>query len=173
MFYYPDWIVPLWLTPVFIIFILPVLFITSIRLLGSLIKMGRKNEAARARISRAVDQPAGPFQSFDQRQHPRMKVDGVVAHVSDGKSYCEGLVNNISEYGICLNNPPDKLDRKAGRLGVLLIGQEKYFQLQVKPKWETGNGAEEKVGATIEDVHWNWNEFQENMENMKQTHVRA
>ncbi len=174
MFYHPDWIVPLWLTPLFIMFILPVLFISSILFLESLIKMNRKAEIAKARISRAVDQPVGPFQTFDKRKHPRMKVDGVIAHISDGKSYCEGLVTNISQHGICLNNHPDQLDRKAGRLGVLLIGHGRYFQMQVKPKWEAGDGGDEKVGAAIEDVHWNWNEFKENMEQLQQhPHVQA
>ena len=174
MFYHPDWIVPLWLTPVFIMFILPVLFVSSIRFFDALIRMNRKAEAAKARMSRVAAQPVGPFQSFDKRKHPRMKVDGVVAHISDGKSYCEGFVHDISQFGICLNNHPDKLDRKVGRLGVLLIGHGKYFQVQVQPKWETGDGVEDKVGAVIEDTCWDWDEFKENMESMKQhAHAQA
>ena len=163
MFNYPDWIIYLWLAAVFITIALPLLLMSSEWFLEAFIKMTKKGVKVKEKASFVADQPERQLPVFDKRHHPRLKVDGVVAHISDGMSCCEGLVNDVSEFGICLRNPADKLDRKAEKLGVLLIGYGKYFQVQVKPKWERGDGLEESIGVEIEDAHWNWDEFKEDI----------
>lgn len=174
MFYHPDWIIYLWLTPVFVYFIIPLLLIPSEWFLKSFMKMTKKDVMAKESPSFVAVQPEVLRPVSDKRQYPRLKVDGVVAHVSDGMSYCEGLVNDVSKFGICLKSRADKLDRKAEKLGVLLIGNGKYFQVQVKPKWERGDGLEDSVGAEIEDAYWDWDKFRENIEGVKQcTHAQA
>ena len=163
MFYHPDWILSLWLAPVFITFVLPLLVISLEWFLRPFSK------TAKEMPSFVAGQPEIQLhQVSDKRQHPRLKVAGVVAHVSDGIGYCEGFLNDVSKFGLCLNISADKCDRKAEKLGVLLVGYGKYFQVQVKPKWEKCNGGEENIGAEIEDVYWDWDKFRENIEGNRQ-----
>lgn len=174
MFYHPDWTVYLWLIPIFFTFVLTLLLVPSEWFLKYFMKMTKNGLMAKGIPIFVAEQPEGQLPIFDKRQHPRLKVDGVVAHVSDGMSYCEGLVNDVSKFGICLKSRADKLDRKAEKLGVLLIGNGKYFQVQVKPKWGKGDGLEESIGAEIEDAYWDWDKFRENIEGVKQfTHAQA
>jgi hypothetical protein len=99
----------------------------------------------------------------NKRQYSRLKVDGIVVHISDGRGYCEGFLNDISRFGLCLKFKSDELERKPEKLGVLLIAHGKYFPVRVKPKWELYNGSETCIGSEIDDTHWHWEKFKKNI----------
>ena len=160
MFYQPDFIMYLWLAPVFVIFLLPFLLTPAEKLYEKLM-------AARAGAGEAVQPAEGYSQPVvaDKREQTRMEVDGIIAHVTDGVNYCAGSVNDISRDGIHLANTSASLNYEADQLGVLLTGKGKSFQMKVRPKWNQPDGHRQSIGARIEDSPWNWEEFKEHVEN--------
>lgn len=161
MFYQPDLIIYLWLVPVFFTITLPLLFIPSKWIFNVLLKLTGNNITAKAPFFPA--QPDGEVSFLDKRIHPRVKLDKIPAHISDGMNYCAGYVNDVSKFGICLSKPADKLDRSAERLGVFITGYKKSYLMQVKPKWKRGEGCQQSIGAEIEDIPCNWEDFHENI----------
>ncbi len=99
----------------------------------------------------------------NKRQYPRLKVNDIIVHISDGRGYCKGFLNDISRVGLCLKFDSNELERKPEKLGVLLIGHGKYFPVQVKPKWEQYDGSETCIGSEIDDAHWHWEKFREHI----------
>ena len=158
MFYQPDLIVYLWLAPVFTIFILPLLHV-PLEILWKKLFVARVLKTENIRPVNSYIQN----RTDDKREHQRLEINGIVAHVSDGVNYCAGSVGDISKGGICLVNPSDALDNKANRLGVLLTGMGKSFQLEVKPKWNNDSSETQSFGATIEDSLWSWEEFKRHL----------
>jgi hypothetical protein len=68
-------------------------------------------------------------------------------------------VKNISEHGICFTCPPDGLKEDTEKLAVLLTGEGKNFQLEVKPKWKALQSMEQSIGAVIIDSLGKWDEL--------------
>ena len=106
---------------------------------------------------------ARPEMRRNKRQCQRLKINDIVVHVSDGRGYCEGFLNDISRIGLCLKFSSGVLERKPEELGVLLKGHGKFFLIKVKPKWEQYDGLETCIGSQIVDAHWRWERFRENI----------
>ena len=160
MLYKPDLFVYLWFLPVFVIFIAPFLLLPAALLRDKI--LAAKSQLLGVRAFTEIDERES--NGVEKRKHPRKVVDGFVAHVSDGVNFCNGAVLDVSKNGICFVNTGDQLNRKADKLGVLLTGPGKSFQMQVKPVWNLKNGLKQNVGATIEDSLWNWEEFEQHLE---------
>lgn len=142
--------------PTFILFALPLLLLPLI-LRQRMIQARAGNSDNRAVVNRKrISDNAG-----EGREFPRQKLDGVIALVSDGVNCCKVSVNDVSRRGICFACSTEKLNRESDRLGVLLTGAGKSFNLQVKPQWKLFHGAEQNIGATIVDTLGNWEEFTE------------
>lgn len=153
MFYFPESIVYLWLIPVFLTIILPLVTAPVIILVEKLIAARKR---AASRIYAPLEQTATG--AVDHRGMPRLAVDGVSAYVSDGINSWRGTVTDISRDGIRLTNPEEISNRKIDRLGVLLNWNGKCFPIQVKPQWKRDSGR--NIGARIVGGYWKWDEFQ-------------
>jgi len=151
----PQIIVYLWLFPMFLFFIFP-LFLMPVILLGEKLFAAQGKRVAEPDYATAGH---GDSARADKRGYPRQRVDGIVAHVSDGVRCCVGAVSDLSREGICFVSPADKLDRNAENLGVLLTGSGKSFPIKVKPQWRDMRGAEQIIGATIVDSAGSWEDF--------------
>lgn len=160
MMYKPDLFIYLWLFPVFMVFVAPLLIVSAARLGESVLATGRSLFGTTvAPASSAILE-----HEQEQRTDPRQPVDGFIAHVSDGVNYCTGSVVDVSKHGICLADTGEYLDSNAEKFGVLLTGKGKSFQMQVKPRWNQQIGSKQSFGAVIEDSHWNWDEFKRHIQ---------
>jgi hypothetical protein len=158
MFFHSEWILLSWLVMAFTTLAF-YLFLISFK-----VRVDPFNTISRQTPPFAFMRPE---RHPNKRQYPRLKVDGIVAHISDGRGYCEGCLNDISRAGLSLKFNTDKLERKPEKLGVLLMGDGKFFLIQVKPKWEQYSGSETCIGSEIDDAHWHWKKFRENISGIK------
>lgn len=152
MFIKPELIVYLWLFPVFLFFLFPVLFFPLIKLGEKLHTPGEQT----AGVKDSRTQPLGYGAGENKREYPRERVGGIIAQVSDGIRCCRGSITDISQSGVCLVSPKGKLDQNADRLGVLLTGAGESFHMLVKPRWNKDRDGEFSIGASIEETLGNW-----------------
>ncbi len=157
MLYHFDWIVFFWIFSILVLFMTPLLSVS----LGWCLRAFKGGKGMACSV---VAQSGARGQVVEKRKAPRMKVSGVIVHVSDGIGYCEGRLHDVSQFGLCLENHINTFDRHTEKLGVLLIAYGRYFQVLVKPRWGQCDGTTECVGAEIEDAHWDWEDFRENLE---------
>lgn len=146
----PEVLVFVLLIPLIVYFILPGLILMAGRITasGGLQAAMGKTIAGR-KYSSAVE----------QREWPRQRFEGVIAHVSDGEHCSRVAVKNISEHGICFTCPREDLTPDRDRLAVLLTGSGANYQLQVRPQWKKGQGMEQSIGALIVDSLGGWSDF--------------
>lgn len=154
MLNYAELIVYLWLTPVFLFILLPVVAAPIIISVERVIVARRRKESA-------IYAPMGATLEGDQenRMHPRLATEGISAYISDGTNCYPGKINDISPGGVMITNPGNAIAREADSLGILMNCNGKCFPIQVKPLWKEDNGQEENIGAEIIDNFWNWDEF--------------
>lgn len=104
----------------------------------------------------AVTQAQGIASVDDKRGFPRGRIEGVIAHVSDGMRCCRGAIADISPSGVCLVSPKGSLDQNAETLGVLLTGSGATLHMRIRPRWNKDCGADLNIGASIEETLGNW-----------------
>ena len=102
---------------------------------------------------------------MDKRRHPRIVIENIEADISDGKGFFNGMVVDISRFGISISDIPQRLDNSADIYSVILDGPGIHFKLLVRPIWEKHNGTSKTIGAQIENSPWTWAEFVMNHEN--------
>ena len=96
---------------------------------------------------------------MDLRVHPRIPVQGLLGDISDGKSTCTGVIDNISLSGMSISKLPKTVKNKTQLLSVMVDGGNRYFKLSLKQRWEIENGGNRTIGTEIQDSPWVWNEF--------------
>ena len=101
---------------------------------------------------------------MDKRRHPRIVIENIEADISDGKGFFNGVVVDISRFGISISDIPKRLDNSADIYSVILDGPGIHFKLLVRPIWEKQNGYSKTIGAQIENSPWTWAEFVMNHE---------
>ena len=156
MFYHPDLFVYIWLLPVALWLIFPVIVSA-----GSLL-FGRSSFGlASQRTTYLVEQELNhkEFEVLDKREHPRFRIADIVAHVSDGNNSCASMPCNISRFGIGIMNLPEKIFDQTERLSVIISGHEKKFKMNLKPKWDSESGSATRLGGVIDNVPAEWLEF--------------
>ncbi|MHB8808595.1 MAG: PilZ domain-containing protein [Desulfobulbaceae bacterium] len=157
MFIKPELIVYFWLFPDFLFFIFPLLFFP-------LFLLGKKMFTAKAQAAVEKVPVQQPRVYDNKREHPRERIGGIIAQLSDGIQCCRGSITDISQSGVCLVSPKGKLDKNAHRLGVLLTGAGESFHMLVKPRWNRDQGEVFCIGASIEETLGNWDSLTENNE---------
>ena len=159
MFYHPEYIMYLWLIPVILSILLPLTVVPFIL-------VAERMMAARKKLENKIYVPLGTTSTatVDNREHPRMPMEGISAFISDGTNCCPGTVDEISSEGIRLANPANIINKESDRLGVLINHNGRCYALQVKPQWQENTGQEENIGAKIIGGFWNWKEFNEALE---------
>lgn len=150
----PEYMIYLWFVPVFLYFIAP-LFILPFFFLK------KRSDMEKLRITSVQYLRDGQGERVfnDTRVHPRQKVDGVIAHVSDGVRWCRGEVRDVSRRGLSIVTPAGELDQEQGVLGVLLTGSGKSFPMKVRPQWQDIRGEKLITGAAIFEAVGNMKEF--------------
>jgi hypothetical protein len=88
-----------------------------------------------------------------------MGIANIEADVSDGSGFFNGIVQDISRFGLAIKNIPNRLDNSADIYSVILDGPGTHFKLLVRPVWEIDDGANKTIGAQIENSPWTWTEF--------------
>lgn len=145
MFYHPDLIVYLWLLPVTILIILPLL------LKGGCLLYQQTSWGKAALNPDALPNHIVP--STERRKHPRIAVQGAYAMVSGRCECCEAVVENISKFGICVKNLPQELMNEAKKFKVIVKTQAGNFEMFVNPRWNKQREAGHRVGAQLEIAH--------------------
>ena len=144
MVFHPDLIIYLWLFPLAVLVLLPlVLSIT-----GLLHRLMRDFFFAAELTGR------------EKRLHPRfIPYEGTFAEVSVGDTTCTGLVCNISRLGIGLKHLPDRFFDTVEELRVVIRGYGADHNLLVRPKWILATESGQQIGAEIDQAPPGWNQF--------------
>jgi hypothetical protein len=96
---------------------------------------------------------------MEQRQHIRSSINGLTVYISDQAGLCNGVIKDISRFGICIGDIPRKLQTKNGSFNAVINGKGNTFKLQLKEKWKDENGQTTIIGAGIDDAPWDWAEM--------------
>lgn len=96
---------------------------------------------------------------MQKREYPRLEVPHLQADVSDGSSFFNGSVKNISRFGLAITDISLDLDDTSDIYSVILDGPGTHFKLLVSPVWETSDGVSKTIGTRIENSPWTWTEF--------------
>ncbi len=48
-----------------------------------------------------------------QRNHPRLEIKNLSVDASDGVGFFQGMISDVSRFGVCLTDLPKKLNGKA------------------------------------------------------------
>ena len=144
MLYHPDFIIYLFLLPVFFLLFLPL----SLSLIGLLLCLTRSAFLTGERVGK------------EQRKHPRFTpYEGTFAEISAGELTCSGLVCDISRLGISFKHLPDKFFDKMDKLKVVIRGYGVDHILLIKPKWVSVTESGKQIGAEIDDAPPGWSQF--------------
>lgn len=84
-----------------------------------------------------------------QRNHPRLEIKNLSVDASDGVGFFQGMISDVSRFGVCLTDLPKKLNGKAKIMTVVVSGQGKNFKMSVRPRWSNIDGNGRSVGAEI------------------------
>ncbi|MCB2181141.1 MAG: hypothetical protein KQH63_03835 [Desulfobulbaceae bacterium] len=157
MLYYPELAVYVWLVPVFLCLIIPIMVFMA-RLVSDLTTFGMAYFRKSSTVPLGV-RVVGGESSLEKRSHPRYCVPGIMADVSDGTHSCTGLVCNISRIGIGLMELPEKIMHEADRFSVIIKKQGSHYPMYLNPQWVDNTGPNLKIGGLIEHVPADWEDF--------------
>lgn len=94
-----------------------------------------------------------------QRKHPRIVKSGIMADISDGERFFSGYVNNLSRFGLCLEEVPERIDHEARRISVVISGKGTNFKMVTRPCWSWQHGTAKMLGLEILTAPVGWTEF--------------
>ena len=96
---------------------------------------------------------------MEQRQYFRAVSPEMEVHISDRAGFCTGTLKDFSRFGLCITDIPRKIHLSNGCFTIVLSKNNMNFKLNVEEKWRVKDGVSTKVGATIENVPWDWTEM--------------
>ena len=96
---------------------------------------------------------------MDKRNHPRIDLNNLFVDASDGVGFFQGVVSDVSRFGVCVSDLPKRLDGRAKKMTIIVNGQGHNFKMNVRPRWSSNNGASKSVGVEILNPPWGWTEF--------------
>ena len=95
----------------------------------------------------------------EQRRHPRVPLQDVTVHVTDGCLFATAVLENISPCGLCLNNLPEQLYNHNGALTVYSSNNPGLPVLQIQPRWQKSDWNGKTIGAAILNATDAWRLF--------------
>ena len=95
----------------------------------------------------------------EQRRHPRVPLQDVTVHVTDGCLFATAILDNISPSGLCLNNLPEQLYNHNGALTVYSSNNPGLPVLQIQPRWQKSDWNGKTIGAAILNATDAWRLF--------------
>ncbi len=88
-----------------------------------------------------------------------MAVNNLYVDISDGQGFFSGTVEDLSLYGLKLDDVPKKLDEKASNLALIVSGEGKHFKMRARSRWADRKTFSKKVGLEIVNASSGWAEF--------------
>ncbi len=96
---------------------------------------------------------------MEKRRHNRFVVGNLQVDISDGQGFFSGTVEDLSRFGLKLNDVHKKLNDRAKNFSLIVSGQGKHFKMSAKPKWTLGQSFSKKIGLEIVKAPLGWAEF--------------
>ena len=99
----------------------------------------------------------------NKRSSERHMTMGLMSTVSDGKAAYLGVIEDISDEGVCLSQVPAVFDDTVEQCFTVLKGPSNDFKVVLRPCWAraTNRGMYKVIGFQIEDPSESWKEFVE------------
>lgn len=101
---------------------------------------------------------------MEKRYYQRIPVQRFSIDASDGEGFFQGMVENVSRFGICIKNLPKRINNKAKKIMIVVAGEGYNFKMNVRPRWSTFDNRDKSIGAEIINPPWAWTEFVMSME---------
>jgi hypothetical protein len=96
---------------------------------------------------------------MEKRKHPRIGIENISVDVADEVGAFQGMVSEISRFGVCLTNLPKRLNLSVKKMTIVVSVKGQHFKMNARPRWYTDDGATKSVGAEILKTPWGWTEF--------------
>jgi hypothetical protein len=96
---------------------------------------------------------------MEKRRHPRIGNIPYLVDISDGVGFYTGYVNNLSRFGICLQDIPNRLNQHAEKLSVVISGGGQNFKIKARARWTEQQKYSKNIGLEIVNAPWGWTEF--------------
>lgn len=95
---------------------------------------------------------------MEKRRYERIQLKGYIADIADGKFIYGGIIEDISEDGLRLNDLPAKFSIEGKRYNLVISGgpSNDYFKLTVFPRWRSKNGRTVDVGFRVVESSQGW-----------------
>ncbi len=159
MLNHPEINIYLWLLPLILFLLVPL----SMTMGGRIGKLSNRVIAIFTGQSSHTEIPSTRDREKDKRRHPRIKIASTTISVTDGCIFSTAVVENISEFGICLKDLPEPLYKNADILTIFSNDDKTIPTLRIKPKWErTVERRGKTIGAAIVEISDEWSSFFEN-----------
>ena len=101
---------------------------------------------------------------MEKRKNLRIPMKNLWVDIADGFGFSQGVVSDVSRFGICMTGMPKRLNGDSERMTVVVSGNVGRFTMNVKTKWYSHGGARRFVGVEILDVPRDWIELVMNFE---------
>ena len=95
---------------------------------------------------------------MEKRRYDRIQLKGYIADIADGKFIYGGMIEDVSEDGLRLNDLPAKFAIEGKRYNLVISGgpSNDYFKLTVFPRWRSKNGRTVDVGFRVVESTVGW-----------------
>jgi hypothetical protein len=97
--------------------------------------------------------------AMEKRKHQRIGMENISVDVADGVGAFQGMVSDISRFGVRLINLPKRLNGSVKKMTIVVSAKGQYFKMNARPRWYADDGATKSVGAEILKAPWGWTEF--------------
>ena len=99
----------------------------------------------------------------NKRSSERLMTMGLMSTVSDGKAAYLGVVEDISESGVCLSQVPAVFDDTVEHCFTVVKGPSSDYKFLLRPRWAraTNRGMYKVIGFQIEAPSKSWKKFVE------------
>jgi hypothetical protein len=97
--------------------------------------------------------------AMEKRRHPRIAMDRISVDVADGVGVFQGMVSDISRFGVCLTDLPKRLNGSVKKMTIVVSAKGQHFKMNTRPRWYADDGATKSVGAEILNTPLGWTEF--------------
>jgi hypothetical protein len=101
---------------------------------------------------------------MEKRRHLRIAVKNLPVGINDGVGYFQGMVSDVSRFGICMTDLPQQINGDAKRMTIVISAKEGHFKMNIRPRWYTHDSATRSAGVEIITVPLGWTEFVMNLE---------
>lgn len=96
---------------------------------------------------------------MEKRRYQRIDTNCLIADISDGQGFYNGVIKDLSRSGIQVIEVPKRLDETAQQLSVVVSTREDYFKLRVRPRWSRKQDISKILGLEIVRAPLGWAEF--------------